>query len=210
MKYKISDTPLKLREYGRNIQSMVEYLKTVEDREKRTQMAHEIVAIMSNLQPQLKEFPDYKQKLWDHLFVISDFELDVDSPYPIPDESIIAPSKDERMDYYTGKPSFRQYGHNIDLMVECACEMEEGESKKKFINLIANTMKQFLWNIDRETTPETVIAEHINEISKGRLKIKGEDLTIHKITTTRNTSTSRSNGSNNGKRGGRKGRKKKH
>ncbi len=188
---------------------MVEYLKTVEDKDKRTEMANEIVAIMSNLQPQLKEFPDYKQKLWDHLFVISDFELDVDSPFPMPDESIIAPNKENRMDYYSGRPAFRQYGHNIDLMVEAACDMEEGESKKKFVNLIANTMKQFLWNIDRETTPEAVIAEHINEISNGRLKISGDELTIHKITTSK-SSSSRSNGSHSGKRGGRKGRKKKH
>jgi len=208
MKYKISDTPLKLREYGRNIQSMVEYLKTVEDKDKRTELAHEIVAIMSNLQPQIKEYPDFKQKLWDHLYLISDFDLDVEAPYEMPEEDILGLRNGPRMEYYDGIPAFRQYGRNVDLMIQHASEMEEGEEKKRYINLIANTMKQFLWNINRETTPEQVIAEHINDISKGKLNVKGEELTIHKITMSKSNNNNRHNGSSNGKRGSRKGRKK--
>ena len=186
MKYKISDTPLKMREYGRNIQAMVEYIKTLEDREKRTKLAHEIILIMSNLQPQIKEYPDFKQKLWDSLFNIADFELDVDSPFPPPSKEMFGGKKEKRMEYYSGKPSYRQYGHNVDLMVQAAIKMEEGEAKKKYVNLLANTMNQFLWNIHREATPESVIAGQIKEISKGKLIVKAEDITLHKIVPPKN------------------------
>lgn len=209
MKYRVSDSQLKLKEYGRNIQSMVEYMKSVEDRDHRTSLAYEIVSIMSNLQPQLKEFPDYKQKLWDHLYIISDFDLDVDSPYPFPEptELVFKPSK--RMDYYNGKPAYRQYGRNVDIMIQEASEMEEGEIKTQFINIIANTMKQFLRNLDRESTPENIIAEQIREISKGKLQVKAEDLVFHKSTPPKYTPRSNGSSYSNGKRGGRKGGRKK-
>ena len=214
MKYKISETPLKLREYGRNIQSMVEYLKTLEDKDKRTKLAHEVVSIMSNLQPQLKEFPDYKQKLWDHLFIIGDFELDIESPFPLPEREVLLGRPERRMDYYTDTSRYRQYGKNIDLMIKEATKMEEGPDKVAFINIIANTMKLFLRNIDRDSTPESVIAEHIVEISGGKLSVKGEDLTISKYIPPKQHH-SRNNGHHhggkrdNGKRGGRKGGRKK-
>ena len=180
MKYSISDTPLKLKEYGRNIQSMVEYARTIENREKRSKLAHEIVRIMSNLYPQLKEIPDYKVKLWDHIFLISDFELDVDSPYPMPKPEEVRSKPTKRMEYYDGRPRFRQYGWNVQLMINEAIEMPEGPDKKAYVNLIANTMKTFLRSMDRETTPEEVVADHINEISKGKLQIDGRELTFSK------------------------------
>lgn len=181
MQYNISDTPLKLKEYGRNIQSMVEFAKTIEDRQKRSKLAHEIVRIMSNLHPQLKDIPDYKQKLWDHIFLISDFDLDVDTPYPMPKPEEVRSRPTKRMDYYEGRPRFRQYGWNVQLMVNKAIEMPEGPEKKAYVNLIANTMKTFLRSMDRETTPEEVVADHINEISKGKLQIDGRELTFSKM-----------------------------
>ena len=210
MKYKVSDTPLRLKEYGRNIQSMVEFAKTVEDRGKRTRLAHEIVTIMSNLHPHLKELPDYKQKLWDHLFVISEFNLDVDSPYPIPNpEDLVSTQRaTERMDYYSGIPRFRQYGYNVELMISIAAGMEEGPKKRDFINVIANTMKQFLRNIDRETTPENVIAEHIRDLSKGAIQVEGKDLHIIKLAPSKPKQQQHKN-SHSGK-GRRKNRKRKY
>lgn len=178
MKYKIADTELKLKEYGRNVQSMVEYAKTVEDRDKRNRLAHEIVQIMSNLNPSVKELPDYKLKLWDHLFVISDFELDVDSPYPIPEPEIVMGRPKERMEYYEGRPRFRQYGWNVELMIQAAIEMEPGKDRDEYINQIANTMKLFLVSMNRDSIPESAIAEHMNELSGGKLKVKGEDLIL--------------------------------
>jgi len=185
MKYKISDTPLKLKEYGRNIQSMVEYIKGIEDRDRRTKLAHEIISIMSNLQPQIKEYPDYKQKLWDHLFLIADFDLDIDTPFPKPTREMVEPSASERMSYYEGKPRYRQYGFNVELMVKEATQLEDPEARKQYTNLIANTMNQFLWNMDRGSRPENVIADQINEISGGKLAVKAEDIRLHKITTSK-------------------------
>lgn len=203
--YKISDTPLKLKEYGRNIQSMVEYAKSVTDREKRTQIAHQIVEIMSNLKPHLREIPDYKQKLWDHLLIISDFNLDVDSPYPLLSRETHKSRVKDRLPYHHSRPAYRQYGWNVELMIQKAIKMEEGKAKENYINLIANTMKQFLRNMDRETTPENVIADHIREISRDRLDVKGDDLTINRATTS-HKSNHRNNGYSNNKRHNRNGK----
>ncbi len=178
MKYKIADTELKLKEYGRNVQSMVEYAKTVADRDKRSRLAHEIVQIMSNLSPNVKELPDYKQKLWDHLFVISDFELDVDSPYPVPAPEHVLGKAPKRMEYYEGNPRFRQYGWSVELMVQAAVEMTPGKERDEYINQIANTMKLFLVSMNRDSIPDSVIAEHIYELSGGKLRVKAEDLVI--------------------------------
>jgi len=180
MKYSISDAPLRLREYGRNIQSLVEYAKTIEDQELRTQTAHEIVRIMSNLNPALREIPDYKQKLWDHIFMIAEYDFEVDSPYPAPEPPDIEKERQKRLEYPRGVPKYRRYGWNVQLMIDEATRMEEGPIKQEYINIIANTMKMFLRNMDRESTPESVLAEHMRDMSNGQLEVRGEDLTIHK------------------------------
>ncbi|MCI4666740.1 MAG: DUF4290 domain-containing protein [Bacteroidia bacterium] len=203
MEYSISEHPLKLREFGRNIQSMVEYAKTIEDKEMRTRIAHEIIRIMGNLNPSLRENPDYKQKLWDAIHVIGDYSLDIESPFPVP----LRPEEEapkERMGYFRLKPRYRQYGVNVQLMIEKALEMEDGEFKSAYLNLIANTMKQFLRNMDRETTPESVIAEHMRDLSKGRLVVSGEDLTINKAPVNYHNNNGKSNRNKNNNRRGSK------
>jgi hypothetical protein len=179
MKYKISETPLKLKEYGRNIQSMVEYAKTIEDKEKRTRVIHTIIRIMGNLNPSIKENPDYKQKLWDHVHLIGEFSLDVNSPYPVPSPEDLINKTPPKMSYFQRKPKFKQYGLNIDLMVDNAIAMPESERKNAYINFIANTMKQFLQSQNRGT-PEDLIAKHIGEISEGKIKVKPEDIVLSK------------------------------
>ncbi|MEM7370518.1 MAG: DUF4290 domain-containing protein [Bacteroidota bacterium] len=182
MKYNVSETPLRLREFGRNVQSMVEYALTIEDMEKRTQIAHEIVRIMGNLNPQLKEIPEYKQKLWDALYLVSDRKLDVEGPFPVPELPEPVHLSRERLPYMKGQPRYKQYGRNVQLMIEKATHMEEGELKKAYINQIANTMQQFLRNMDRESAADVVITEHIRDISDGKLKINPEDLVFTKTT----------------------------
>lgn len=182
MKYNVSETPLRLREFGRNVQSMVEYAQTIEDKEERTKIAHEIVRIMGNLNPQLKEIPEYKQKLWDALHLISDRQLEVDGPYPVPDLPEPAHISRERLPYLKGQPRYKQYGRNVQLMIEKASNMEEGDIKKAYINQIANTMQQFLRNMDRESAAGVVIAEHIRDISDGNLRINPDDLVFTKTT----------------------------
>ncbi|WNJ21237.1 DUF4290 domain-containing protein [Pontibacter sp. G13] len=208
MKYHLTDTPLKLREYGRNVQSMVEYALTLEDRDQRTVVASEIVRIMSNLNPSLKENPDYKQKLWDSLFIISGFELDVDSPYPIPEAEVVMGRPEKRMDYYRSHPRYRQYGVNVELMVKAAIDMEEGPKKTAYLNMIANTMKLFLRASDRDSTPEEVIAEHIRDLSSGKIKVKGEDLTISKVQVQYPSNKGGRSGNKRSGRGGGKRRRK--
>lgn len=180
MKYSISEAPLRLREYGRNIQALVEYAKTIEDKEQRSQTAHEIVRIMSNLNPALREIPDYKQKLWDHIFMIAEYDFDVDAPYPAPLPPDVEKETEKRLEYPRGVPRYRRYGWNVQLMIDEATRMEDGPIKDEYINIIANTMKMFLRNMDRESTPESVLAEHIRDMSNGKLEVRGEDLIIHK------------------------------
>ncbi|MEM6262231.1 MAG: DUF4290 domain-containing protein [Bacteroidota bacterium] len=182
MKYNISDTPLRLREYGRNVQSMVEYAKTVEDREHRTRVSHAIVQIMSNLLPSIRQEPDYKQKLWDHLHLISNFELDVDCPYPIPPKEIFENKPTERIPYYKGSVRYRQYGLNTQMMIRKAAEMEDGPEKKAYINVIANAMKQFIRNTElyKDNGIEDIIVNHMREISRGKIDLKPTDIRLTK------------------------------
>lgn len=214
MQYKVSETKLVLKEFGRNIQSMVEYAKTLEDRDKRTRLAHEIVQIMANLNPQFKEIPDYKQKLWDNLFIISNFELDVDSPYPIPSAAEHA-EKPKRMEYNRGNSRYKQYGYNIQLMVKKALDIPEGPDRMTYVNLIANTMKLFLRPNDRESMAEKVIASHLAEMSDGAIQVKPEDLALTKYIPPKNPrsnsiSTSNKRSKNKNKNKNNKRRKKNH
>jgi hypothetical protein len=181
MKYKISEEPLKLKEFGRNVQGMVDHAMTIEDREKRTLVAQEIVRILITLNPQLKDVPEFKQKLWDAVFILSEYKLDVDSPYPMPPrpDEVEAP---KRLDYVKGKPRYKQYGRNVQIMIEKAGQMPEGPQKMEYLSLIANTMQQFLFNVDRKDTSEEVIVEHIRDISDGRIKVKADELTFLKPT----------------------------
>lgn len=177
-KYHVSSENLRIREYGRNIQNMVNYCKTIEDKEYRSRVAKEIVRMMVDLNPAIKEDPEYEQKLWDHLFVISEFELEVDAPYPVPTPDDDRFKKPKRMTYHKVRMRKRQYGYNIELMVKKAMEMEDEEMRKQYINHIAYTMKQFLRGNEKESLPQEILANHINEISGGKLAITADDLDL--------------------------------
>lgn len=181
MKYNISESPLKLREYGRNVQSMVEYAKKIEDRDRRSRVIKEIVRIMVNLHPEIKDQPDYEVKLWDHLFMIADFDLDIDSPFPAPDAAQVTQRPETRMTYHRPKTRFKQYGKNVELMILKAIEMEEGEIKTRYINYIATIMRQLAQQISKDAAQEVVIAAQINEISKGKFNLTPDDLTISRV-----------------------------
>lgn len=183
MKYYTSESPLRLREFGRNVQSMVEYAQTIEDRDRRTQVAEQIIQIMINLQPELTENPDCEQKLWDVLHIISDFKLDVDAPYDPPTPESVISHASERLEYYRERPRYKQYGKNVELMIEKAKNFEEGPEREAYVNQIASTMKQFLRNANRDNVPDEVIAEHLRELSGNAIKVKADDLNFHKITT---------------------------
>lgn len=168
--YNTSRGLMQISEYGRNIQKMVEVAIAEPDREKRNRLAHAMVQLMGMLNPHLREVADYKHKLWDHLFVISDFRLDVDSPYPIPTRESVS-SKPEMMRYPQRRIRYRFYGKNIEQMIEKASNMPEGMIKVGFINLIGSFMKQACKNWNEEQLSDEEVLSHLELLSEGRIQV---------------------------------------
>jgi hypothetical protein len=170
MEYNSTRNKLIIAEYGRNVQKMIEYAVSVEDREKRNQLSKGIIRVMGQINPHLRDVADFTHKLWDHLFIISDFKLDVDSPYPIPSREILN-IKPEKLPYSDRKFAFRHYGRNIELMIEKATSMEEGPAKERAVQIIANHLKKSYLTWNRDSVDDEVIVEHLKLMSKGELKL---------------------------------------
>lgn len=176
--YNTERVTLHIPEYGRNVQKMVDYLKTIEDREKRNQQARAIIKVMEILNPAVHLQEDYEHKLWDHLYIISGFDLDIDAPYPMP-----APeSLHERPQVVPiQKKPIRasHYGRNIENMIDLIAEKEEGETKDAMIRALAIYMRQqyLIWN--KDTVTEETIFQDIERLSDGRVRIP-EGMTIGK------------------------------
>jgi len=158
-------------EYGRNIQKMVEHAITIEDRNERNKVAQAIINVMGQLNPHLRDITDFKHKLWDHIFIISDFKLDVDSPYPIPDKETIM-KKPEKLDYPQSRIKFKHYGKSIEYIIEEAVKMEDGEMKTELIKMIANLMKKSYLTWNRESVDDDLIISDLESLSKGKLKVE--------------------------------------
>jgi len=171
MEYNTTRGPMVIAEYGRNIQQMIEYITTIEDREKRTKAAKFIVNVMAQMHPLVKESGEYKQKLWDHLHLISGFKLDVDAPYP-PPEPLTLSTKPEHLSYHDTEIQFRHYGKNIALMIDKASDYEEGPEKDSLAKAIANHMKRSYLSWNRESVTDELIEEQLIKLSSGRLKLK--------------------------------------
>ena len=170
MEYNSTRKHLVMPEYGRNIQKMILYATSVEDREKRTKIAATIVNIMAQMHPKVKEAGDYKQKLWDHLFIISDFKLDVDAPYPPPPKDVLY-HKPEALKYSDVDIKYRHYGQNIQRIIEKAIEYKDGPEKDALIKTIANHMKKSYLNWNRESVNDDLIYKHLEELSGGKLEL---------------------------------------
>lgn len=157
-------------EYGRNIQKMVEHAITVEDRNERNKVAQAIINVMGQLNPHLRDITDFKHKLWDHIFIISDFNLDVDSPYPIPDKETIF-KKPEKLDYPQSRIRFKHYGKSTEAIIAKAIEMEDGDEKNELIQLIANLMKKSYLTWNRDSVDDSLIISDLKNLSKGNLTV---------------------------------------
>ncbi|MCX6301240.1 MAG: DUF4290 domain-containing protein [Bacteroidia bacterium] len=129
-----------LPEYGRNVQKMVDHIKTIEDRAERNRAARTIIQVMGNLNPHLRDEGDFRHKLWDHLALIADFSLDIDSPYTLPEPTKFV-EKPNQIPYKQGDIRFLHYGRIVELMIDAACEMKEGEEREYLTTLIVNQMK---------------------------------------------------------------------
>jgi hypothetical protein len=150
---------------------MVDFAKTIEDREERNQAAKTIISIMGNLNPHLRDISDFKHKLWDHLALMSDFDMDIDSPYEVPAKETLT-SKPKQVPYVTGDITYRHYGRIIHQMIDVAIEMEEGEEKDRLIKLIANHMKKSYLTWNRNQVTDEIIFNDIRQLSKGRIEIR--------------------------------------
>lgn len=168
---------LKLPEYGRNIQNMVDHCLTIEDRDERTQCAHSIVNTMSILFPASKSEEDDNRKFWDHLAIMSDFKLDIDWPVDVirPDE--IEPEPD-RLPYDINGVRRRQYGSNIEHMINAAADMEESDDRLALVALIASQMKKNLLAVNKDDEPDERIYRDIFEMSDGRIRVDAETIPL--------------------------------
>jgi hypothetical protein len=168
--YNTQRKKMALPEYGRNIQKMVDHLKTIEVREERSRAARTIIQIMGNINPQIREVGDFKHKLWDHLAIIAGFDLDINSPFPPPEVAKLV-EKPKQVPYKQGDIRYLHYGRIIELMIDAASEMEEGEEKEYLTNLIVNQMKKSYITWNRGQVNDEVIIGDMKLLSGGKLKM---------------------------------------
>ncbi|MCE3280195.1 MAG: hypothetical protein K0S44_2386 [Bacteroidetes bacterium] len=169
MEYNTSLPQLIIPEYGRNIQKMLDFAITVTDREERNKVARAIIDVMGQLNPHLRDVTDFKHKLWDHLFIISDFKLDVDSPYPKPTRETFQ-TKPELLKYPHKDIRYKHYGKTVEQIIAKAKEYPDGEEKNELVSQIANLMKRSYLNWNRDSVNDEVIIKQLDELSKGQLK----------------------------------------
>ena len=175
MEYNTTREGLNIKEYGRNVQKLVQYALTIEDRGKRTAFAKLIVQIMGTLNPQANNAGDFRHKLWDHLYVISDYKLDVDGPYDPPTKETIE-AKTPRLEYKNNTIRYKVYGSNMEKIIEKAINFEEGPEKEALIKTIANHLKKSYLNWNRDSVNDDLIFEHLEVLSDGKLKVVDKNM----------------------------------
>ncbi|MEP6512665.1 MAG: DUF4290 domain-containing protein, partial [Parafilimonas sp.] len=164
MEYNTTRNALSMREYGRHIQKMVEYLLTIEDTERRQQQAQAMIELMGFLNPHLKNVEDFRHKLWDHLFFISDFKLEVESPYPIPKRETYK-LKPDPLEYPKRYPKYSHLGKNLELVIDKALKEENPEKKDGFAHVIAYYMKLAYSNWHKELVHDDAIRAELDSIT---------------------------------------------
>ncbi|MDW3194770.1 MAG: DUF4290 domain-containing protein [Cytophagales bacterium] len=180
MEYNTGRESLTLKEYGRNIHKLVEFVKTVEDKEKRNKYAATLVELMKQINPNVKDSNDYHQKVWDDLFIISEFNLDAEGPFPVPNSEILD-RKPNRVPYKSNEIRFRHYGRNVEIMIGQAIEMENEEEKQGAIVAVGRLMKSFCLTWNKDSIEDRVILEHIKKLSGGKLDIDLAFVEEHKL-----------------------------
>jgi len=178
MEYNTTRSKLLMPEYGRNVQKMIEYLVTVEDREKRLKQAEVIIELMGTLNPHLKTIEDYKHKLWDHLFQMTDFNLDVDAPYPCPTPEMIF-KKPEVLPYPQEPIRHRHLGKNILALLDKALAETDEEKRHGLTQAIGYYMKLAYANWHKEPVHDDMIKNELAEITGGQLKYETGGYRVH-------------------------------
>ncbi|MDI9310888.1 MAG: DUF4290 domain-containing protein [Limnohabitans sp.] len=170
LEYNSERKPLIIPEYGRHLHKLIDQALEIKEKEERNKMAKYIISVMGSMNPHLRDVPDFQHKLWDQLFIMSDFQLDVDSPYPIPSKEVLL-MKPDPLPYPQNFPKYRFYGNNITHMIAKANEWEEGEMKNALVRVIANHMKKSYLSWNKDTVTDAVIFEHLYELSGGKLNL---------------------------------------
>jgi Domain of unknown function (DUF4290) len=179
MEYNTGRNHLIMKEYGRHIQKMVEFLLTIQNREERQKNAYSVIELMGFLNPHLKNVEDFRHKLWDHLFLISDFTLDVDSPYPLPSRETLK-SRPEPLGYPKKYPKFNHLGKNIEVVIDKALKEENPEKKQGFANAIAYYMKLTYSNWHKELVHDDNIQTELSDITDGQLEFNNRPFVKHR------------------------------
>ncbi len=179
MEYNTTRNHLIMKEYGRHIQKMIEYLNKIEDKDIRQKNANVLIELMGFLNPHLKNVEDFRHKLWDHLFLISNFELDVESPYPIPTRETLK-AKPEILKYPKNYPRFNHLGKNIEHVIDKALKEENPEKKQGFANAIAYYMKLTYSNWHKELVHDDNIQTELTSITNGELEFNNRPFIKHR------------------------------
>ncbi|WP_160068177.1 DUF4290 domain-containing protein [Sphingobacterium bovisgrunnientis] len=177
--YNSTRPKLILAEYGRNVQNMVDYICTVPDIEERNRLAQVVIDMMGVLNPHLRDVSDFKHKLWDHLYIISDFKIDVESPYPVPTREDIK-HKPERLAYPQHKIRFKHYGHIVEEMIQKAISVTNEDTRAKLTLGVANFMKMAYTTWNKDSVNDLQIIQDLKELSKGALTLP-EDTVLTKL-----------------------------
>jgi hypothetical protein len=200
MTYNTQEDIMIIAEYGRHIQNLVDHCKTIEDKKEKQSFAEQIVELMYQMNSQSKNTLDYRNKLWKHLFMISNYELDVtptSGDLPKPEDRQIKP---DIVEYPSIESEFKHYGHNVRLLMEKAIAMEEGPIKDGFVETIASFMKLAYKNWNREHyVSDEIILEDLKSLSKGKLSV-ADDKSLDTLTSAVNTKKRRNNNNNNNRR----------
>ena len=193
LQYNTSRILLKIPEYGRHIHKMIDQAIGVKDRDERNKIAKAIIGVMGNLNPHLRDVADFQHKLWDQLFIMSRFELDVDCPFEKPDKNLLE-ARPGSLNYPQNFPKYRFYGNNLKNMVDAAIKWEEGELKDALVFNIANHMKKSFLNWNKDTVDDKVIFDHLNELSDGKLEVNPELLPLTETSSLLKFKTKNGNG----------------
>ncbi len=171
LEYNTIREELIIPEYGRHIQKMINYASSRESKEERNKLANSIISVMGNLQPHLRDVPDFQHKLWDQLFIMSDFKLDADSPFEKPSKEVLN-AKPDPLSYPQNFPKYRFYGNNIKIMIDEAVKWDAGEMKEALVLTIANHMKKCFLNWNKDSVKDQVIFDHLYELSGSKIDIR--------------------------------------
>jgi hypothetical protein len=170
LEYNSERVHLIIPEYGRHLQKLIDQATLIEDEIERNKAAKYIIQVMGSLNPHLRDVPDFQHKLWDQLFIMSDFKLIANSPYPIPSREVLQ-LKPDVLKYPQNFPKYRYYGNNIKYMIDVANKWEDGEMKNALVKVIANHMKKSYLSWNKDTVKDDVIFEHLYELSDGKLNL---------------------------------------